>query len=625
VTSEKLSSLSKQTRELISDLKVDHPVQIEAFISPVVPESYVQTRLNLLTVLREIAALGGAKVQVQIHDTERYSKEAALAEKRYAIEPHQVAAMSHGVLSLEQIFLNVAVNCGTHKVPPVFVDRGIPIEYELVRSVCTVGQQKRKKLGVLGTDAQLYGSINFQTMQPSSDWPIIEELDKEFDVVKVDPTKPITEAYDVLLAVQPSSLGPAEMENFVAAIERGQPTAIFEDPAPVGENLPATSAPRQSGGNPMFMRMQSPPKGDINKLWNLLGVRFDDQKVIWQNYNPIPKVGHLPKEVVFVDAGSGAKEPFNPKDPISAGLQQVVFLFPGSVSKLNTSDLKFTPLVTTSEKTGVVNYSDLFQMSPMGPRGLNPNPRRISTNQAYVLAAHIEGKVKIAPAVEAAEKKDDEAKGQPDKPKEADVNVVVVADVDLLTRMFFQLREQGNAPEAGVHFDFDNVTFVLNVLDELAGEKSFVDIRSRRPKHRTLARIEERTEKAKEAAASAREEYTQKYDDEEKKEQKAFEDKIAELKQRKNVDQQEMLIEVAMMQRELERQRTIKLEQARTAKENAIKYSETILNEEIGSVQGYYKMWAVLLPPIPPLLVALWVFFTRRAREREGVSRSRLR
>ncbi len=67
-------------------------------------------------------------------------------------------------MSMEQIFLNVVINCGTQKVPPVFIDRGIPVEYELVRSVCTVAQQKRKKLGVLTTDAQLYGSINFQTM-----------------------------------------------------------------------------------------------------------------------------------------------------------------------------------------------------------------------------------------------------------------------------------------------------------------------------------------------------------------------------------------------------------------------------------------------------------------------------
>ena len=42
-------------------------------------------------------------------------------------------------------------------------------------------------------------------------------------------------------------------------------------------------------------------------------------------------------------------------------------------------------------------------------------------------------------------------------------------------------------------------------------------------------------------------------------------------------------------------------------------------------MQDQYKMWAVLLPPIPPLLVAIAVFITRRGGEREGVARSRLR
>ena len=79
--------------------KIERPVQIEAFISPSVPEAYVQTRLNLLTMLEELQALGGEKLQVQIHDTERYSDEAALAEKRYGIEPRQVTTLNHGALS----------------------------------------------------------------------------------------------------------------------------------------------------------------------------------------------------------------------------------------------------------------------------------------------------------------------------------------------------------------------------------------------------------------------------------------------------------------------------------------------------------------------------------------------
>ena len=85
---------------------------------------------------------------------------------------------------MDHIFLNVAVSCGVQKVPPVFIDRGIPVEYELVRSICTVSQQKRKKLGVLKTDAQLYGSFNMQTMSASPNWPIIDELEKQYEVVQ---------------------------------------------------------------------------------------------------------------------------------------------------------------------------------------------------------------------------------------------------------------------------------------------------------------------------------------------------------------------------------------------------------------------------------------------------------
>ena len=60
-------------------------------------------------------------------------------------------------------------------------------------------------------------------------------------------------------------------------------------------------------------------------------------------------------------------------------------------------------------------------------------------------------------------------------------------------------------------------------------------------------------------------------------------------------------------------------------KDRKIKQIETKQASEIRRLQDRYKMWAVVLPPIPPLIVALIVFFTRRAREREGVARSRLR
>ena len=149
---------------------------------------------------------------------------------------------------MDNIFLGVAMTCGLQKVIVPFIDRGIPAEYEVVRSLCTVAQQKRKRVGILETDAQLYGAMNFQTFTPSPNWPIVDELQKQYEVVqgRRQPSRS-REKYDVLLAVQPSTLGPEDMDNFIAAVRSGQPTAIFEDPCPMP---PATCRPPACPASP---------------------------------------------------------------------------------------------------------------------------------------------------------------------------------------------------------------------------------------------------------------------------------------------------------------------------------------------------------------------------------------
>ena len=47
-------------------------------------------------VLRAMEAVGGANLRVQIHNTERFTEEAALAEKRYNITPQKVETTEHG-------------------------------------------------------------------------------------------------------------------------------------------------------------------------------------------------------------------------------------------------------------------------------------------------------------------------------------------------------------------------------------------------------------------------------------------------------------------------------------------------------------------------------------------------
>jgi ABC-2 type transport system permease protein len=403
---------------------------------------------------------------------------------------------------------------------------------------------------------------------------------------------------------------------------------IFEDPFPAfAANVPATSAPkRPAGGNPMMMMGQPPqPKGDIRALWNALGINFSDDQVIWQDYNPYPKLSFLDreKEFVFVGEGSGARDPFGNSDPASSGLQSVLLPFPGSMVKLNTSDLTFTPLLRTSDKSGTVQYSDMLQMNPFGgPGGLNPDRRRALGSTEYVLAAHIQGHLKPSPSdVKNKEVKSKEAK------RGAEIDVIVVADIDMLSEQFFRMREMGEIAEQGINFDFDNVTFVLNCLDEVAGDNRFIALRKRRPEYRTLSRIEAITAEERKETDETIQQLTSVFEktkrQEEAESQKDAEKFEKELAHGGNVMESMQTLAFAKMARE--RRRDAKIEQMKQDLERQVNAIQTKQNVSIQKIQSWYKLWAILLPPVPPLLVALGVFLSRRAQEHEGVSRSRLR
>ena len=169
------------------------------------------------------------------------------------------------------------------------------------------------------------------------------------------------EGFDVLLAVQPSAMGPQECENLIAAIRAGQPTVLFEDPFPFfAPDVPGTAQPRRPPDQmAMFMPQQNLQKGNLKPLWEMLGIAFSGSEngeefqpipgeeevpggadqIVFQNYNPYPKRSDFKPEFVFIDNACGGKgfDPFNEKDPISSGLQHLLFLAPGHIEKRNTS------------------------------------------------------------------------------------------------------------------------------------------------------------------------------------------------------------------------------------------------------------------------------------------------
>jgi len=702
LTEGSVSSLSADTKRLMNELEAEHTINIEAFISGQVPQSYAKTKSDLISMLKEFSATKKDSVNVRIYVLDEGSEESievtAMAEERYGIEPQLVRTRTRGAIKDDEIYLAAAFTCGLEKVVVPFFDYGIPVEYELIRSISTVARKERKKVGIVRTDAQLMGGFSFAGGRPQT-FPkqaLVEELEKQYDVEEIDPSSPIEEdTYDVMVVVQPSSLSPEQFDTVVEAVRNGQPTAIFEDPRPIFLTLaPATGEPKQPPGgmNPMMMQQQQgpQPKGDIQKLWNMLGLDVPggtpgmpmnpmmggmplfNPDLAWQRFNPYLKlqIEGIPDQWVFCrENAPGGEGCINQDSAITSGLDEIFFPVPGVIRPSTDSELKFTKLVTTGTLAGTIKYEDFMQN-----RG---DPFLLKAAQgkeegAQVIAARITGVLEddqmmsdagfeVAQADESTDEsggsdveafeamaesvsedaesgETEEAEGEQEKKREIDV--VYVADIDLMISTFLRIRARPDEDEE-INWEFENVTFLLNIVDVLSGADDFIDIRKRKPRHSTLRLVELLEQDARGNEFEERVKYQKDFDDEIKKiedENKKVIDKFQKELQdmeKKRAEagelgisleeflqaRQKVEVEQARLNRKLEVQR----ERLQRQRDDNIDRIQRKVDLEVAQIKNWYKFLAVALPPIPPLLVGLIVFARRRLREREGIAKSRLR
>ncbi len=644
VTAGKVSSVSDTTRQLLRDLDPERPIVIEAFISNNIPEKYSKTRYDLMSLLKEFQSLsGGSKTRIQVQlysDLETSSEEAQRAKKQYGIEPQVVRLQQRGTFRDEEILMGAAVRSGLSKVVIPFFDSGIPVEYELVRSINTVAHAKRSKLGILATDANFMGGFsmaggNFRQLEKH---PLVEELEKQYDVQAVDSADPIAPGkFDVILAIQPSSLNPTQMKNFVDAIKAGIPTAIFEDPFPIPgifPGVPGTGVPKQPQGG-MFGGAPPQPKGDINSLWKALGlniptnVGFDgtiSPDVVWQRFNPHADLVNLSQatdEWLFVREDREEGIDYLSEDNLAtAGLREIMFLYAGSIQpEKDRSDLTVTPIARTRPQSGLIKY-DAIMGQLRNQTGVSPAQLKVlqgSEIGEQTIAAYIEGKA-----------------GDKDAASAPKIRVFYVSDIDCLASFFVESRKNPDALQ--INLPVQNVTFFLNVVDVLAGETNYPKVRNHEPRHVSLRLFERQAQQYQKDEDENQKKFQEEFNNEmqkaEEENQRAiakFQERIQKLKDdgATNAGSRGELIrllqELQIKQQSLERKLAIQREKLASVRDEKIKESRLAADLKIRGEQSYYKYLAIFLPPIPPLLVGIGVFVSRRVREREGISKNRLR
>ncbi len=627
LTSEKLYSLSKTTKEVLNNLKPDRPVLIQAFISREVPHELVSARSTLIGLLRQFDQAGGNKLRVSIKNTEKFS-DAAEEARRYGIESQDVPSERAGRTVRDDVFLGVVVTSVDEQVIIPFFDKGTPVEYELTRSIRTVSESKRKSVGILRTDAQVSGGFDMQSFRQNPEWRLAIELKKQYEVKAVGPDELVHSNVDVLLAVMPSSLTDPEMASLVDYIQRGRPTLVVDDPFPIFQPNLAPRQPKPRPGGQMGMmgmgggpQQEKADRGNATKLTRALGIFWNSGQTVWDAYDPHPnireQIGPL-VDLVYIAKGNKALKPFDLASPITHDLQELLLFYPGSISPDNKEGFKFEPLLESGPDSVTYDWDDYISTSGfMGGMSLaDPTEKGISRDQkSRVIAAHITGQ---------ADKGGDKAgegakKSKFPESKSPEINVVFVADMDMIANQFFAVRDKEI-----LNLKVDNVTFILNAIDDLAGDESLIALRSRQGTHRTLTTIEASTktlvaQKEDEAAKAG------------KDAKKAFEDASTKLQEEvdkisndKTLDPRTKTVMMNTAAKNKQKELDAKKESIENTKKRTIKEAEVRAEREIRTIEGSARWLAIILPPIPALLLGIFVLAVRIKDERQGIIPDRL-
>jgi ABC-2 type transport system permease protein len=214
------------------------------------------------------------------------------------------------------------------------------------------------------------------------------------------------------------------------------------------------------------------------------------------------------------------------------------------------------------------------------------------------------------------------------------MDVIYVADMDCLDVLI------RNQPDQGVVvYRMQNLVFILNILDSLTSETEYINIRSRVQTHRTLKTIEEKTDdllrsvrqvarqtnSELEKAINREKEALQKAAVEYRRQVRAMEDKK---RRGDEIDELELVAKKDLLKQEednIQKRLETKQKQLVRSRDEAIREARRVTDLTVQKTQDWYKWIAVLVPPIPLIVIGMGVFAYRRLREREGVSKNRLK
>ena len=457
LTENKLFTLSDGTREILSGL--DEPITLRFYLSrglvtrlPGI-SSYASRVQELLEAYAREA--GGNVTLVQV-DPEPFSEE----------EDRAVAYGLRGVPIDEEdatLYFGLVASGSTdqEQVIPFFsTSREQFLEYDVTRLIYSVAHPKQPVVGLLSS-LPINGGGPMAMLQGRGQppWIVVEQIKELFEVLPLEPgILEVPQEVDVLMLVHPKALPDATR---YAETDPGSATAMMGMMAPGADRSSNPKALLASWGLAM------PEDEVVGDLSAAMRVRAQAEgRLVTIDY---------PMWMTLSDDALASS------DLVTANLGAVTLASPGHLVPVEAPGLAVTPLIRTSDGAALFPRATVANLSD--PQSVLRDYQ--AAGERFVLAARVTGKAKSAfpDGPPAPEKKDGEdpapAPPGPHLAESAgDINVVVVADADMLADQFWvQVQDLMGSriaiPTSG------NGPMVINALDNLTGSSALIDIRSR--------------------------------------------------------------------------------------------------------------------------------------------------
>lgn len=594
MTAEKLFTLSDGTRSMLGRLK--DKTRLKFYFSKSlanVPFGYKLYGKRIEEFLGEYVTNSRGMVELEVLDPQPDTD-----VEEWAVKYGLAQA---GLPTGEKFYLGmVAIVADKEEVIPFFtVEREEFLEYDITRAIVQASARDKSIVGVLSPLPVVGSGMPFPGMQQTQDWLFLKELRKNFEVRKVETTADeINSEISLLLVIHPKDLPESTLYAIDQFVLKGGRAIVLVDPACMADN--------QAGQNNPYMAMMQ-RSSDLNKLFKAWGVDYNRSKLA-ADMNLATRVNAGPAGLIDHPLWLSLNgEAFNRESAVTAKLNSMLMVNAGALSKASDSQYEFVPLLTTRDSASLVDTHQLLTQPDELVRSLP------TTGNRQTLAALVRGTFTSAfaepPKLPPAENESEDAKKQREAAHEAlrkkhvakaekTGSVLVIADADLLNNDYCvrAINFFGNTLLQPLN---DNLAFISNCVDLLAGSEDLIAVRSRGKFARTFSRVEEI-----ERAAQKRWQ----------EEEKALTARLEEIQQRINKLQSqkkdgERLILSAEQREEIERARAEQSETMRRRRE-----IRKLLRQDIESLGTRVTFVNLLLMPLLVAFVGAYVYMRQNNR-----------